>query len=60
MGTAAALRSRSGSSVTLTPVMPRIEYIPTRNGDGTISLRAVVVGPLERLRRLVRRVLNGA
>ena len=34
--------------------MTRIEYIPTRNADGTVSLRAVVVGPLERLRRFLR------
>ena len=40
--------------------MAHIEYIPTRNGDGTISLRAVVIGPAEQLRRLVRRLFRRA
>jgi hypothetical protein len=39
--------------------MTHIEYIPIRNADGTISLRAVVIGPLERLRRLVGRLTRG-
>jgi hypothetical protein len=35
--------------------MNRLELIPERRADGTIVLRAVVLGPLERLRRLLRR-----
>jgi hypothetical protein len=35
--------------------MHRLELIPERRADGTIVLRAVVLGPLERLRRLLRR-----
>jgi hypothetical protein len=34
--------------------MPHIEYIPTRLPDGTIILRAVVVRPLQRLRRFLK------
>ena len=34
--------------------MPRVEFVQERNADGTVVLRAVVVGPVERLRRLVR------
>jgi hypothetical protein len=34
--------------------MAKIEYIPTRGSDGTVVLRAVVVGTLERLRRLLK------
>jgi len=34
----------------------RIELIPERRGDGTVVLRAVVLGPLERARRLLRRL----
>ena len=30
--------------------MTRIELIPTRTADGSVVLKAVVVGPLERLR----------
>jgi hypothetical protein len=36
--------------------MTRIELIPERRGDGTVVLRAVLVGPLERLRRLLARL----
>jgi hypothetical protein len=35
--------------------MHRLELIPERRADGTIVLRAAVIGPLERLRRLWRR-----
>jgi hypothetical protein len=37
--------------------MTRIDFIPTPNGDGTVSLRAAP-GPgwLERLRRLLQRL----
>ena len=31
--------------------MAHVELIPERRPDGTIILRAVLVGPLERLRR---------
>ena len=34
--------------------MPRVEFVQERNADGTVVLRAVVVGPVERLRRLAR------
>jgi hypothetical protein len=34
----------------------RIELVEKRNADGTIVLRAVVLGPIERLRRFVRRL----
>jgi hypothetical protein len=33
----------------------RVEFLPERRPDGTIVLRAVLLGPLERLRRLLRR-----
>ena len=36
--------------------MPRIELVQERTADGTIVLRAVVLGPMQRLRRLVRRL----
>ena len=36
--------------------MAHIDLIPERRTDGTIVLRAVVLGPAERLRRLVRRL----
>jgi hypothetical protein len=39
--------------------MPRVELIPERRSDGTIVLRAVERGPLERLKRLVRDLLRG-
>jgi hypothetical protein len=34
--------------------MNRIELIPTRNADGTVVLRAQVLGPWQRLRRFLR------
>ena len=39
--------------------MPRLELIPERRADGTIVLRAVDHGPLERLKRFVRDLLRG-
>jgi len=33
----------------------RIEFVRERTPDGTVVLRAVVLGPVERLRRLLRR-----
>jgi hypothetical protein len=36
--------------------MTRIELVPERSANGTIVLRAVVRGPVERLRRLLRRL----
>jgi hypothetical protein len=36
--------------------MAHIEYIPVRTPDGTVILRGVVVGPLERFRRFLRRL----
>jgi hypothetical protein len=38
--------------------MPRLELIPERRSDGTIVLRAVERVPLERLKRLVRDLLQ--
>ena len=38
--------------------MTHIEYIPERNSDGTLILRGVAVGPVERLRRMLRRLLG--
>jgi len=35
----------------------RIEFLPEPRPDGTIVLRGIVVGPVERLRRLLRRLL---
>ena len=40
--------------------MTRIELVPEHNVDGTVVLRAVVRGPFERLRRLVRRLVLSA
>jgi hypothetical protein len=37
--------------------MTRLELIPERRSDGTVVLRAVERGPLERLKRFVRRLL---
>jgi hypothetical protein len=37
--------------------MPQIEFIPAVGADGSVTLRAVVVAPAERLRRLLRRLL---
>jgi hypothetical protein len=42
------------------PTMTRMELIQERSADGTIVLRAVVLGPAERLRRLVRRLTRRA
>jgi hypothetical protein len=39
--------------------MPRIELIPETTPDGRIVLRAVELRPLERLRRLLRRMARG-
>jgi hypothetical protein len=36
--------------------MARIELIPEVRPDGTVVLRAALVGPGERLRRLLRRI----
>jgi hypothetical protein len=38
--------------------MPHLEFIPERRSDGTIVLRAVERGPLERLKRFVRDLLR--
>jgi len=38
--------------------VPHIELIPTPTGHGTIIFRAITVGPGERLRRALRRVLG--
>jgi hypothetical protein len=38
------------------PVMPAFELLPELRPDGTVIFRAVVLGPGERLRRLVRRL----
>jgi hypothetical protein len=35
--------------------MTRIELTPTRNADGTVVMRAVVLGPLQRFLRLLKR-----
>ena len=40
--------------------MTRIELVPEHNADGSVVLRAVVRGPFERLRRLVRRLVLSA
>jgi hypothetical protein len=40
--------------------MTRIELISSRTPDGTVVFRAVAVGPAERFRRFVRRILRGA
>jgi len=37
--------------------MTRLELIPERRADGTVVLHAVERGPLERLKRFVRRLL---
>jgi hypothetical protein len=36
--------------------MPRVELVPEHRANGTIALRAVEVGPVERLKRLLRRL----
>jgi hypothetical protein len=40
--------------------MTRVELVPERRADGTVVLHAHELGPLERLRRLVRRLMHGA
>jgi hypothetical protein len=40
--------------------MTRIEFIQERSPDGSVVLRAVAIGPVEQLRRLVRRLVRGA
>lgn len=40
--------------------MAHIELVPERSADGTVVvLRGVVVGPVERLRRLLRGLVRG-
>jgi hypothetical protein len=34
----------------------RLELVPERRADGTIVLRAVVLSPVEQVRRLLRRL----
>ena len=41
-------------------LMAHVELIPVRRPDGTIILRGVVVGPSERLRRWLRRLVRQA
>jgi hypothetical protein len=40
--------------------MTRIEFIQERRADGTVVLRALAIGPVERARRLLRRLARGA
>jgi hypothetical protein len=40
--------------------MFNIELIPERRADGSVVLRAVTLGPIERLRRRLRRLARGA
>ncbi len=40
--------------------MAHVELIPVRRPDGTIIFRGVVVGPGERLRRWLRRLVRQA
>ena len=40
--------------------MTRVELIRERTADGTIVLRAVALGPVERLRRFIRRLAPAA
>ena len=40
-------------------LMPRVELVPEQRANGMIALRAVQVGPVERLRRLLRRLSTG-
>jgi hypothetical protein len=39
--------------------MPRIELVPEPRADGTVVLRPTVIGPLDRLRRIWRRLTGG-
>ena len=41
-------------------LMTYVELIPVRTSDGTIVLRGVAVGPGERLRRWLRRLVRQA
>ncbi len=50
--------SGSGWAATVNRAMQRIDLIPERSPDGTVVLRAVVVGPVERLRRLVQLIVR--
>jgi len=38
--------------------MSKLELIPERQPDGTVVLRAVALGPAERLRRFLRRLVG--
>jgi hypothetical protein len=49
----------SGLAATLN-AMAYIELVPERRADGTIALRAIALGPLERLRRFVRKLTRAA
>jgi hypothetical protein len=40
--------------------MTRIELIQERRPDGSVVLRAVTLGPVEQLRRLLRRFTRAA
>ena len=40
--------------------MGRVEFVSESNAGGTVVLRPVVRGPLERLRRLAQRLLPSA
>ena len=40
--------------------MPQVELIPVRTPDGTIIFRGVAVGPGERFRRWLRRLVRQA
>jgi hypothetical protein len=40
--------------------MTRIELVAERRGDGSVVLRAIALGPAERLRRLLSRLTRGA
>jgi hypothetical protein len=51
--------SASGSAATLAP-MAHIEFIPERRADGSVVLRAITLGPLERVRRALRKLMRGA
>jgi hypothetical protein len=48
----------SGSAATLVG-MAHIEFIQERRADGSVVLRAIVLGPVERVRRAVRRLMRG-
>jgi hypothetical protein len=46
--------------VAIVDAMSYIELVPERSADGTIVLRAVALGPLERLRRFLRTLTRAA